>query len=64
MSDYPQRIEKSENMYLNWEAGDGDMDELAIGLYNLTAEYKALFDAYVKLEARITQAVEDSNDTP
>ena len=43
---YPQRIEKSEIMYKMWKDGDGDIDELAIGLYNLTAEYKALWDEH------------------
>lgn len=46
---YPPRIEKSEAMYGNWEAGDGDMGELAVGLYNLTAEYKALWDDCTEL---------------
>lgn len=50
MSDYPQRVEKSEIMHQSWKAGDGNMDELAIGLYNLTAEYKALWDDYASLK--------------
>ena len=50
MSDYPQRVEKSENIYRLWDTGEGDMGELAIGLYNLTADYKSLWDDYTKLE--------------
>jgi len=55
MSDYPPRVEKSENIYELWESGEGDMDELAIGLYDLTAQYKALYDDYVQLEAEIVR---------
>jgi hypothetical protein len=55
MTDYPTRVAKSEAMYDNWEAGDGDMGELAIGLYNLTAEYKALWDDYVAQNARLAK---------
>lgn len=51
MSDYPPRVEKSENIYKLWETGEGDMGELAIGLYDLTAHYKALWDDYAQLEA-------------
>ena len=51
MSDYPSRVRKSENMYELWESGYGDMKELAIGLHDLTAQYKALYDDYIKLEA-------------
>lgn len=47
--EYPQRVEKSEVMHQSWKAGDGNMDELAIGLYNLIAEYKALYDDYEEL---------------
>ena len=61
--EYPQRVEKSENMYASWEAGDGDTDELAIGLYNLTAEYKALYDDYVNIEAMLQQAAKDAFDS-
>jgi predicted nuclease with TOPRIM domain len=50
---YPQRIEKSEAMYKMWEDGEGDIDELAIGLYNLIAEYKALWDDYAKLKTEL-----------
>ena len=46
MSEYPIRVEKSEAIYGHWENGDGDMAELAIGLYDLTAHYKALWDDY------------------
>ena len=51
MDDYPPRVEKSENIYKLWETGEGDMAELAIGLYDLTAHYKALWDDYAQLEA-------------
>lgn len=50
MTDYPPRVEKSENIYRLWESGEGDMGELAIGLYDLTAHYKALWDDYAQLE--------------
>ena len=50
---YPQRVWKSEVMYKAWENGDGDIDELAIGLYDLVAEYKALYDDYIKLKRNI-----------
>jgi len=43
MGDYPPRVTKSENIYALWEKGEGDMGELAIGLYDLTAHYKALW---------------------
>ena len=62
MSDYPQRVEKSENIYRLWETGEGDMGELAIGLYNLTADYKSLWDDYTKLKAELSQREQDCID--
>ncbi len=47
-----QRIEKSQAIYEHWRAGDGDMNELAIGLYDLTADYETLLDDYEKLEVK------------
>ena len=61
MSDYPPRVGKSERIYQLWESGEGDMGELAIGLYDLTAHYKALWDDYTQLEAeneRLNQLIE------
>ena len=58
MSDYPSRVRKSEEMYELWESGFGDMKELAIGLHDLTAQYKALYDDYIKLEAERDALVE------
>jgi hypothetical protein len=49
--DYPPRVGKSENIYKLWETGEGDMDELAIGLYDLTAHYKALWTEHEALIA-------------
>lgn len=57
MSDYPPRVEKSENIYKLWKSGEGDMDELAVGLYDLTAHYKALHDDYTQLEAELAKEV-------
>jgi len=51
MSDYPPIVTKAEQIYKLWESGEGDMGELAIGLYDLTAHYKALWDDYFALEA-------------
>ena len=58
MSDYPPRVGKSENIYKLWETGEGDMAELAIGLYDLTAHFKALYDDYIKLEAKNKRLLE------
>ena len=55
MDDYPPRVTKSENMFKLWETGEGDMGELAIGLYDLTAHYKALWDDYTQLEAELAK---------
>ena len=55
MSDYPPRVTKSEAMYALWENGEGDMSELAIGLYDLTAHYKALWDEHEALEAELAE---------
>lgn len=50
---YPQCVEKAEAIYAHWERGDGDMGELAIGLYDLTAHYKALYEDYIRLEKEL-----------
>ena len=47
-----QRIEKARNIFQLWEDGDGDMGELATGLYDLTADYEALLKDYEALEAK------------
>ncbi len=52
------RLEKSRNIYELWRTGDGDMGELAIGLYDLTAHYEALLDDYEKLEAKLSKMEE------
>lgn len=62
MSDYPIRIEKSETIYSFWESGEGDMAELAIGLYDLTAHYKALWDDYHELEVRLSAHLENEGE--
>lgn len=59
--DYPARVAKSEAMHANWEQGDGDMDELAIGLYDLIAHYKALYEDYLKGKDLIEFMVEFIN---
>jgi len=51
---YPQRIAKSENVFALWEAGEGDIAELAICLYDLTAEYKALWEDYEEAQATLS----------
>ena len=63
MSDYPPRVTKSENIYALWESGEGDMGELAIGLYDLTAHFKALWDDYAKLE-RVARAAKAYKEYP
>ena len=65
MGDYPPRVEKSENIYRLWETGEGDMGELAIGLYDLTAHYKELWDDYAQLEVeneRLKEYIEETCD--
>ena len=48
--DYPPRVGKSERIYKLWETGEGDMGELAIGLYDLTAHFKVLWDEHEALK--------------
>ena len=47
------RLEKSRNIFQLWEDGDGDMTELAIGLYDLTAHYEVLLEDHEALEAKL-----------
>ncbi len=54
---YPTRVQKSEQSYAHWEAGDGDMGELAVGLYDLTAEYKALWRDYCTLQSLCVRVI-------
>ena len=53
MGDYPPRVTKSENIYKLWDTGEGDMGELAIGLYDLTAHFKVIWDENESLRAEI-----------
>jgi len=62
MGDYPPRVTKSENIYALWEKGEGDMGELAIGLYDLTAHYKALWDDYAALKAENKRLLEEIDE--
>ena len=63
-NEYPPRVAKSEAMFANWDAGDGDMNELAIGLYDLVAEYKALWDDYAIMQEFIDDFYEWHEDRP
>lgn len=48
-----QRVEKARAIYQHWVDGDGDMGELAVGLYDLTADYEALLADNAVLRKRV-----------
>ena len=56
-------LKKARNIFELWDSGDGDMGELAIGLYDLTAHYELLLIDSAQLEQqveRLEEALKDS----